>query len=366
MKKQELLLISLVFGLMLIFASCREISTTTEVFPDGTLTRTVTVEGDSSGIQDDPYPIPRDSSWTIAYNAESDPKMYSATKQFHHVSDFNAELANKPDERLHVKISVQLQKQFRWFNTYFRYQETYHARDPYGLVPITDFLSEEELELFYINGDTLDLGERVQGWYIHSSIEYYFQQLQTVVDSLNLPDLTAELLNSKKALLLEVFDQRESIEEGDPMVDQQVIEFYQFLMMIGFMTDDQHSQSSVKTLESLLGTPSVRLMAEQISRIDAEIERKNGFISSSDREYTNQVTMPGLILDTNAKELEGSTVTWQFDGNRFLWEDHAMWVESRVVNQWAMIVTGGICLCLIGGLLFGVIVGRRRNNIHAV
>ncbi|MBN2029626.1 hypothetical protein JW824_05220 [bacterium] len=365
MNIKKWIFLSIVCGFMLFLTSCYDLTTSTQIFPDGSCTRTIEFVGiveDESDIINGPYPIPQDSSWTVTYGDENHPRK-SFQKRFRHVSDLNAELADKPDTLLQIHISVQLQKKFRWFNTYFRYQETYHTADPYGLVPINDYLSEEELELYYLHGDTLDLEERLQEWYIHSSIEYYFQQLQTVVDSLNLQDLTAEQLNSKKALLLEMFDKRELNETGDRMVNQHVIEFFGSIMMSGFMTNDQPSPfNHVKMLESLLGTSSVRLMSEQISRIDAEIEQKNRYISSvSDREYTNQVTMPGLILDTNAKELEGSTVRWQFDGNQFFWEDHPMWVESRVVNQWAMIVTGAVCLSLIAGLLFGTILRRRRQ-----
>ncbi len=363
MKIRDILFITMVFGFIFFLSSCYDLTTSTQIFPDGSCTRTIEFAGiveDENDIINGFYPVPRDSSWTVTYGDENDPRK-SFQKKFRHVSDLNAELADKPDSLLQIQISVQLQKNFRWFNTYFRYQETYHAADPYGLVPITDFLSEEELELYYLHGDTLDLEERLQEWYIHSSIEYYFQQLQTVVDSLNLPDLTAEQLSSKKALLLEMFDRRELNETGDRMVNRDVIDFFGSIMMSGLSTNDQPSPfNNVKILESLLGASSVQSMSEQISRIDAEIVKKNRFISSADREYTNQVIMPGLILDTNANELEGNTVRWQFDGNQFFWEDHTMWVESRVVNRWAMIVTGAICLCLIAGLLFGTILRKRR------
>ena len=69
-------------------------------------------------------------------------------------------------------------------------------------------------------------------------------------------------------------------------------------------------------------------------------------------DYTNEVIMPGLILDTNAKDVEGNSVQWKFDYNRFLWEDYTMWVESRVVNRWAMILTGILCMILVAGLIW--------------
>ncbi len=342
MKMQDILSVSIIFSFMLFLASCRDIHTTTQVLPDGSCIRTVEFMGmveDESEIMNDIYPIPQDSSWTISYGDENHPGK-SFQKKFRRVSDLNEELANKLDTLLHIRISVQLQKKFRWFNTYFKYQEVYHAADPFALVPISDFLSEEELELFYINEDTLDYNDRVEKWLAYSIVEDYFQQIKLVVDTLGHPDLSAEWLNSKKELLLE------KINEGEQI--------------------DQAIQSMVKILESMLGAPAVQLLSEHISRIDADIMRKYEFLMNLGLNggYTNQVIMPGLILDTNAEELEGNMVSWQISGNRFIWEDYSMWVESRVVNQWAMIVTGVVCICLVVGLLLGSILRRRRKAIN--
>ena len=57
--------------------------------------------------------------------------------------------------------------------------------------------------------------------------------------------------------------------------------------------------------------------------------------------------MPGIILNTNAKTVEGNKVIWEFDENRFCYEDFNMTVQSRVVNVWAFVVSGVIVLVVI-------------------
>jgi hypothetical protein len=41
---------------------------------------------------------------------------------------------------------------------------------------------------------------------------------------------------------------------------------------------------------------------------------------------------------------------WKYKGNRLFWEDYVMRVESRVVNTWAIWVTGGLLLAAMAGL----------------
>ena len=75
----------------------------------------------------------------------------------------------------------------------------------------------------------------------------------------------------------------------------------------------------------------------------------------ADAEYTNAVVMPGLILDTNAGEVKGTTVTWKFSADQFCLRDYDMWVESRVMNVWAVVLTGVLVLGLVGVLSQGQI-----------
>ena len=69
--------------------------------------------------------------------------------------------------------------------------------------------------------------------------------------------------------------------------------------------------------------------------------------SSVNGNYKNEVTIPGIILSTNAKTIEGNKAVWEFDENRFCYVDYKMVVKSRAVNVWAFIVSGVIVLAVI-------------------
>ncbi|MBN2102660.1 hypothetical protein JW835_01305 [bacterium] len=203
------------------------------------------------------------------------------------------------------------------------------------LVPVSDYLSEKELALYYLNEDTLDLGDRIEAWWIQSVFQAFFHDMETAIQKANQPELTTALLASRKDTLINILKNNDILEEELPLYVQGAFE-----------------------------TPAVKWIAGDIEKSLWIIQRKNEYLINLNGDYTNQVTMPGLILDTNADALEGSTVTWEFDPNHFVWEDHIMWVESRIVNRWAMIVTGVVCILLIAGLILGPVLLRKRREIR--
>ena len=71
--------------------------------------------------------------------------------------------------------------------------------------------------------------------------------------------------------------------------------------------------------------------------------------------------MPGLITETNTRSIEGNTLTWkEFVGACYV-IDYTMWARSRVINWWAVILTGGVVILLTGILLVGIV--RRRSRV---
>lgn len=72
-------------------------------------------------------------------------------------------------------------------------------------------------------------------------------------------------------------------------------------------------------------------------------------------EYTfndkNVVEMPGLILDTNSEEVDGNRITWETGNAQYFVYDYEMWAESRMVNRWAVWVTGILFILIVAGLI---------------
>lgn len=312
---------------------CREITTTTTIFPNGSCERIVSVKGDSSEVADRSFPVPRDTSWSINQQKE-DNIIYTAKKFFKKVSDLNKEFTCDGDSIKKVRICVKLKKRFRWFYTFLTYRETYKNYNQFHFFPISDYLSKNEMELYYINEDTLDLDDKVDTWYEKSLYEEFHQKLLECAKKLDDPQLPPELIDSKKNSL---YKATLEIDEVEKNVDE-----------------------LLHVCEKILQTKAIWKLKKNISQIIQLINEKNEFfILTHSGKYTNNVIMPGLIIRTNAETVEGNKVTWNIKGSRFLWQDYEMQVESRIVNKWMIGITTAV-LVLLGVLLILSFIRKRK------
>jgi len=327
--KYYLTLLSFVLSLILSFSGCREYKTSTRINSDGSCERTVTVKDNAVEPDSIIFPIPTDNSWKIERTKAKDDTtqiIYSATKHFDDVNSVNNEYKNKDK----IGLSVNLDKKFRWFYTYFDYEEVYQSYFPFKKIPIQNFLTKKEYES-YLNGDTTKtLKKRLDKYAEESYFEYFFDELITLLGKNKIADLTPEYVLSKKSIIKEHID-----EYGDKTEDL------------------------IKYLEKVLGTKSVWNLKEGIDNIVKSILDKMGRYSSVSGKYSNEVAMPGIILSTNAKTIEGNKAVWEFDEDRFCFVDYTMVVKSRIVNIWAFIVSGVIVFAVIVLLLLPKLKGKR-------
>jgi hypothetical protein len=318
---------------------CREITTTIRIFPDGSCERTVEVRSDSTSVDSvfaGPFPIPVDSTWAVSQKRDKggDKKfLYTAYKRFNRVSDLRREYSKKDRDPLKAVVDVRLDKRFRWFNTFFKYRETYEACTPFVLVPISDFLTPKELSLYYLKDDTLGLDKKVDQWLLKSYCEELFQVLIHQAEANPVPGLTTETLRVRKDSLFALIRRLDN-EKSDKFDD---------------------GQKMFRFLEAFYQNKAIRKWSDALGKTMKDIKRKEEFLLELDgNSYVNEVIMPGLILDTNASSVEGNKVLWKLKSNQFYWEDYQMRVESRVVNRWAIWVTAGILLSIITGLVIVV------------
>ena len=114
--------------------------------------------------------------------------------------------------------------------------------------------------------------------------------------------------------------------------------------------------------KAVLKTPLVDKAWEANTRGIEEVKRRFDFekLTNSHKYFTN-VVMPGLITGSNAKKIEGNTASWQ-DYNEFAHRfEYTMWVESRQVNWWAVIVALAVAVSLLAILILSVV--RRKHRV---
>ncbi len=333
MKRYFAVAICMFFGI----CGCREISVITTVKTDGSMERVV-ITGDSSGVAEAAYPIPTDTSWTITYHETKDDsdrieKKYKAVKTFRNVDELNEYLACKDDTIPRIDIKAGLKKKFRWFYTFFEYTETYKSYNQFHSVPPEAFFTDEEIKLIKAGVDSGKIDDKMEEWQELSIFEEFNQRFIAAAQNLGDPELTPEVIRSKRDQLLGIIQESEP-ESADHFINQ---------------------------LEEVLGTLAVRKLEGEIKSIYKDVEYKLEYMSNFfTTDFTSSVIMPGLLIDTTAPTVEGNKATWNFESGRFYIFDFQMFALSRVVNKWTFIVTVVICVGAILLLILSIV--RKKNG----
>lgn len=338
------ILLLILFGIL--WTGCLDVEFFTEVAADGSCERTVTVKGDSSDIYASRFPIPKDSTWDINLVMEDqDNYVYTARKQFADIHELNQEFVVEDSNIVAISMHASLKKRFHWFFSSLKYREVYEVNHPVNEVPLTEYLTEDEMYLYIgqrLNGDQEedeteaalldDLEERFNTWYAHNVFEAFYKPFTTGVAEMGHDILTPEFLASKKENLFE--------EILDSSVGSDI-------------------ESWIELFEKVLGTPAVRQVVEDNPRPFQLLEAQMALheeLALSD--FSTSVRLPGLIVETNAGTLEGSRAAWNDIGSYLICTQYETAAKSRMINWGITIVNAVILVLLLAGLIMRAIMLR--------
>lgn len=366
MKKISLIVILL--ALLLFIVGCEDTETTTEIFPDGSCRRIIKVESNSETIFGDPYPFPRDFSWTVneiwvpveekeknMFSSAKKRYVYSAEKRFASVSDLNAEfsLENKFPRPPRLDIRVNLEKRFAWFFTVYHYRETYRKFFPFDRVPLQDYFSPEELKILKTSladgSEPADpkkkdeLEEKFFTWISRAIFEDLYLILLDGVKQLQRTGLTPELIASQKEALFDATFNQQEFDLFEELPISELLGKYAKML-----------NQSVEVAQELLDRQK-----QAFASFEAKYRMIDEIIGDS---YVNNVIMPGLITETNAGTVTGNKASWKLDDlEKFFITDYEMWVKSRRVNWWFVAIAVFIVLMAFAALIGGAL-GRRKRR----
>jgi hypothetical protein len=327
-----------IFGMLLLVVlsgGCNNTYTVkTKINPDGSFEKTIVCDGDSLGLDKIPLPFVFKDGWKI--DIRKDTGKYTkfittARKTYADIDEFKAEAARGSDS---TKLSIvsRIEKHFRWFFTYYTYQETIPAFSRFKqTVPFASAFTPAEIERLDAGKDSL-LNNRYQTYWARNAVEEFIDNMIDSCRRLNDPALAPERWREKRGLVAEALLKERNMSKGAD---------------IAAMVEKIFQTSSVRNISGAIDTTFKALM-EKV-RIENEL----------DISYKNEVSMPGMLITSNAKDVEGSTVTWTCRPHRFL--DVVMTAESRMLNLWAVVVTAAVCLVLLAGLLLPLLRMRTRS-----
>jgi hypothetical protein len=303
------------FLLVVAMSGCKKIEITTTVHKDGSLERLYKVDVDSGRTVEGPFPVPSDSSWHLDWIKENDRHFLVSRKAFKNARLLDQEYAAFRDSTYKVHQSVKMDKKFRWLFTFVTFSETFQSYNPFTFLPVDGYLSQQDLALLKAGVDSSELEDKVEQWMQRAAFEEIYHNIKQSALELHDPAINEEVFSHHKDELYHLII--DSSENNDALADK-----------------------TVTFLNRIFKTTSFGQMKGSIQRYFDEIEQSMYFIMEvGTDDYEANIIMPGAIIGTNADEIEGNKVSWKIHPMRFFVEDYDLWVESRIVNTWAIVVT---------------------------
>jgi len=337
---------------ILLLSGCLDITSTSQVNSNGSIVRTITFTGDSAEVCAGKFPVELDSSWSknIARSPGKDKNFtLTASRTFQNVEEMNGLLKGTFGKTLQYRFK--LDKSFRWFFTVYTYRETNIPFDQFTAIPITDFVSSAELDWvtkmmlpgetkkdLTTRGDSLafeSIMPRVQDYEWRNRFDAVFSVFIDGIKLLNNPSLTTTMVEPLKDSLYN---------RSVKAIDKKNIDTLRIIFA------------------GLLKNPLVHKAWQANSSGFDEIKRRIEFEQrTNSHNYVTSVVMPGIITGSNAHKTEGNSATWQDFKEYAHHIEYTMWVESRQVNWWAVIIAFIVVAVLMTGLILSVL--RRRNRV---
>ena len=330
MKTQHIIYLFLVT--LLIISGCRKITVTTKINTDGSFTRTIKVTGDSSDVFRPDLPYPVDGTWTkkaIKDTSDKGDYILTYTKTFKDSDQLNDDLSQDTSWMKHLERKFTIDKHFGFFYSYVTFCETYKAIKPFEKLNYPNKLTLEEM--LYLSGNRTRITR--EDSIMHKQMSDRFDELliEAVAN-----EIITTMENGIKSL-------------NDPQLNPEDVEFYRD--SIEYKLDDYFEDMNVYIdfYREWTGNESVNNLKNLDPPVFKELDKKVSFLLNAMwmEGYSQTVEMPGLITETNSISVTGNKVSWKVNGNKFLFQDYEMKVESRVVNKWAFIVSGLLLFLLL-------------------
>lgn len=344
------IVITLLFPLLISLSGCLDEKVKTTINSDGSCQRTISMKLQSKIVPEKAFPLGA-NGWSAEWRESGDtgiPYEYISTKSFRTSEEFRDEYLSDSVSRA-MRIDASIEKRFQWFYTYIDYNEKYLFKNPYGHVPIANYLTPEEIEQFQGGEKEEILKEKVERWIERDEFEELYAVLTNAAERMNDPVLPVSLLRDNKEHFAGMLAEDDSTKKVGKKYSDTTLTEAQIILNIYLKVGGQ-----------VFGKAAAEKLRPAAVQAIQTMQQKDELIKFPDTwEYTT--TMPGLLLESNGHTIQGNNVTWKFGPDQAKVAPYVMFASSRVVNVWAFIVTAGLILLLV--LISLVSIVRRRRKV---
>ena len=352
MKRSANVILYLAIPALSTMSGCLDVNVRTTVSSDGSSVRVVSMKLDSRNVPESAFPVTADSTWRVEWKETGDKEgkfEYIATKKFGSPDDLQREYSPRPDTGA-IGLNVSLHKRFEWFYTYFEYREAYTRHNIFNNVPVSDYLSQDEINR-YLHGEESDsLKAKVKMWDDRNLFEEFFRPLLAEARHRNDPALSpALLLEKKNEMFLRVMAAEDEYKGGGNKKTDST-------------KHDATIDVALRTLADVLHTRAILSLRPVADQAWASIVEKLDKDKHPDT-WTCSLQMPGLLMSTNSDQVDGNLVSWKFTADQIRVGEYVMQASSRTTNVWAFVVTGTAALLVILMAILALL--RRRTMASA-
>ncbi len=324
----------------LVLVGCLDVRLHTQVHPDGSLTRSMVIRGDSSSMANSSFPLPQTEGWSAHWERlDEDQREVEYRKTFADAGEMNAEFDARDPLEPQIVIDASLTREFRWFFTDMIYREIHRMNNPLRGIPLTDYISGEEweslLDLSRADSTTrtdsthkAELEEQFNRWFLANEfISFYDLLIRAAALEGERPELVDSLISHRDGLL-------------DILLHGQ--------------SNANRVEDFLEHVESALGDTTLGVLVRQNPAGFTLLDRKyQAYEEVMFSEYRNAISLPENIRLSNADTVDGVTARWEEYSPRLLAGEVNMWAIARHQNGWAWVVT------ILAILLLGWWVRRR-------
>lgn len=285
-----------------LLGGCKKITVTTTVHPDGSLDRAVLVSGDSTGTGSSGFPIPADDSWLVTTTVDSTDSSkiwWSFTRHYENVSKLNADFGGH-GEKLLITSTSEFNKKFRWFFTYYFFEETIQPLGPMFIFP-------DSAARFSYDAKRDSL-EDIEKWEDELIFEGFFQTILHQARDYPEWGISESDVMKKRGELIAATEEMDIVEEN----------FVSDMLQLCYRT--------FKNEAVYFWKPAVEEFWSKVALYLDYLERSIG------EDYVYVIKMPGQIIDTNAEEVKKESLTWSVGNEDFEFDPYRMFAESRKMN----------------------------------
>jgi hypothetical protein len=325
------------------------------VYPDGQIDRVLSYQSHDSTHWDGPiYFLEDPKEWrssitidTFYYVRKIDSlgtqtgdsvkhEVYRKTKsrRFRSAKEANQAFATTNDSLF--RATSHFEKKFKWFYTHIRYADTYHVIWRLPHIP-EDYLTPEDyafIKRLPPEGNELsrgderflsDLEKKKEELIQRSLFEVLYEGCEQLIKEGSLEDRWKDSLKTHKEELYSSEELLATFEKG----------------------------GNYKSVLALMDSLGIILPKDREYQQWGETTRKLNealvLIMVADRTlFNHKIMFPGELISTNADSVSGGALFWHPRYNKFLFTDYTMYVESRKLNYWEIVVT----VVLAGILVF--------------